>query len=105
MQLYISSEEIKCDADEHRELVWDNSSSSSGIQSERQMLCEAEHWVPVMLQKWEEMLREGFMELGDVREQRGPNHIVWIDRKKNIMKLSQVCHLKPNPRDINSLQL
>ena len=48
--------------------------------------------VPVLLQKWEEMLRDGFMEMGDVMEQRGPAHIVWIDRKKNIMKLSQVWH-------------
>ena len=46
----------------------------------------------VLLQKWEEMLRDGFMEMGDVMEQRGPGHIVWIDRKKNIMKLSQVWH-------------
>ena len=46
----------------------------------------------VLAQKWEEMLRDGFMEMGDVMEQRGPEHIVWIDRKKNIMKLSQVWH-------------
>ena len=38
--------------------------------------------MPVLLQKWEEMLRDGFMEMGDVMEQRGPEHIVWIDRKK-----------------------
>ncbi len=42
-------------------------------------------------QKWDEMLRDGFMETGDVMEQRGPNTVVWIDRTKNIMKLSQVC--------------
>ena len=42
------------------------------------------------LQKWDEMLRDGFMETGDVMEQRGPSTVVWIDRKKNIMKLSQV---------------
>ena len=41
-------------------------------------------------QKWDEMLRDGFMETGDVMEQRGPSTVVWIDRKKNIMKLSQV---------------
>ena len=43
-----------------------------------------------LLQKWDEMLRDGFMETGDVMEQRGPSTVVWIDRKKNIMKLSQV---------------
>lgn len=26
---------------------------------------------------------------GDVMEQRGPKIVIWIDRKKNIMKLSQ----------------
>lgn len=35
------------------------------------------------------MLRDGYMETGDVMEQRGPNTVVWIDRKKNIMKLAQ----------------
>ena len=44
----------------------------------------------MLLQKWDEMLKDGFMETGDVMEQRGPNTVVWIDRKKNIMKLSQV---------------
>ncbi len=29
------------------------------------------------------------MTTGDVMEQRGPKTVVWIDRKKNIMKLSQ----------------
>ncbi len=48
---------------------------------------------PVLLQKWDEMLKDGFMETGDVMEQRGPNTVVWIDRKKNIMKLSQVSIL------------
>ena len=55
-------------------------------------------WGPVLLQKWEEMLKEGFMETGDVMEQRGPNTVVWIDRKKNIMKLSQVTSLLLNLR-------
>ncbi len=44
------------------------------------------------------MLRGGFMEMGDVMEQRGPDHIVWIDRKKNIMKLSQVCNSNLMPK-------
>ena len=47
----------------------------------------------MLLQKWDEMLKDGFMETGDVMEQRGPNTVVWIDRKKNIMKLSQVSIL------------
>ena len=51
-----------------------------------------------MLQKWEEMLSGGFMEMGDVMEQHGPDHIVWIDRKKNIMKLSQVCNSNLMPK-------
>ena len=56
-------------------------------------------WRPVLPQKWEEMLKDGFMETGDVMEQRGPKTVVWIDRKKNIMKLSQVTtllHLRNN---------
>ncbi len=41
------------------------------------------------MQKWEEDLKDGFQMTGDVMEQRGPNIVIWIDRKKNIMKLSQ----------------
>ena len=41
-------------------------------------------------QAFDEMLKDGMMETGDIMEQRGPRHFVWIDRKKNIMKLSQV---------------
>jgi len=41
------------------------------------------------LQKWQEDLKDGFQMTGDVMEQRGPNIVIWIDRKKNIMKLSQ----------------
>ena len=41
------------------------------------------------MQKWEEDLKDGFMMTGDVMEQRGPDILIWIDRKKNIMKLSQ----------------
>ena len=33
----------------------------------------------------------GFMQTGDVFEQRSATRIVWIDRKSNIMKLSQAC--------------
>ena len=56
-------------------------------------------WSPVLMQKWEEMLKDGFMETGDVMEQRGPNTVVWIDRKKNIMKLSQVTTLLTSRSD------
>ena len=43
-----------------------------------------------MIQVWEEMIKEnGCMETGDIMEQRGPNRLIWIDRKKNILKLSQ----------------
>jgi len=32
---------------------------------------------------------QGFYHTGDIMEQRGPNVLVWIDRRKNIIKLSQ----------------
>ena len=40
-------------------------------------------------QAFDEMLKDGMMETGDIMEQRGPRTFVWIDRKKNTMKLSQ----------------
>lgn len=42
---------------------------------------------------------DGMMQTGDVFEQRGPNSIAWIDRKSNIVKLSQARrhHLSPFP--------
>jgi fatty acid CoA ligase FadD9 len=33
---------------------------------------------------------EGFLMTGDVMEQTAPDTFVWIDRVKNIIKLSQV---------------
>ncbi|MEN9834022.1 MAG: hypothetical protein RL011_215, partial [Pseudomonadota bacterium] len=32
---------------------------------------------------------EGYLRTGDIVEERGPDELVWIDRKKNILKLSQ----------------
>jgi fatty acid CoA ligase FadD9 len=32
---------------------------------------------------------EGYMRTGDIVEQRGPGEVAWIDRKKNVVKLSQ----------------
>lgn len=32
---------------------------------------------------------EGFVCTGDIVEERGPDHVVWIDRKRNILKLAQ----------------
>ncbi|HVJ94108.1 MAG TPA: AMP-binding protein, partial [Labilithrix sp.] len=32
---------------------------------------------------------EGYLNTGDIVEQRGPNRLVWIDRAKNVLKLSQ----------------
>lgn len=32
---------------------------------------------------------EGYLKTGDVFEQRGPDEVVWIDRKKNVLKLAQ----------------
>jgi hypothetical protein len=33
---------------------------------------------------------DGYMQTGDIFEQRGPAEIHWIDRRGNVMKLSQV---------------
>jgi fatty acid CoA ligase FadD9 len=32
---------------------------------------------------------EGYLKMGDIVEQRGPREVVWIDRKKNVLKLAQ----------------
>ncbi len=32
---------------------------------------------------------EGFLQTGDIVEERGPGHVVWLDRVKNVLKLSQ----------------
>ncbi len=32
---------------------------------------------------------DGFLHSGDIMEERGPGHLVWIDRKHNVVKLSQ----------------
>jgi fatty acid CoA ligase FadD9 len=32
---------------------------------------------------------EGFFHTGDIMEQRGPEELVWIDRRKNVLKLAQ----------------
>lgn len=32
---------------------------------------------------------EGFLNTGDIVEQRGPNRLVWIDRARNVLKLAQ----------------
>ena len=32
---------------------------------------------------------EGYQKTGDIVEERGPDHVVWIDRKHNVLKLSQ----------------
>jgi fatty acid CoA ligase FadD9 len=32
---------------------------------------------------------EGYLITGDIFEERAPDHIVWVDRKKNVVKLSQ----------------
>lgn len=39
---------------------------------------------------------EGFLMTGDVVEQRAPEEIVWIDRKKNVLKLSQGEFVSPS---------
>ncbi len=32
---------------------------------------------------------DGFLMTGDVMEERGPGHLVWVDRRNNVIKLSQ----------------
>jgi fatty acid CoA ligase FadD9 len=32
---------------------------------------------------------DGFFKSGDIMEQRGPDHLIWIDRRNNVTKLSQ----------------
>ena len=32
---------------------------------------------------------DGFLKTGDVMEQRGPDHLAWLDRRNNVIKLSQ----------------
>lgn len=32
---------------------------------------------------------DGFLKTGDVMEERGPGHLVWVDRRNNVIKLSQ----------------
>ena len=48
------------------------------------------------MQATAETFLDGFMQTGDVFEQRGPGRIIWIDRKSNVMKLSQVRCKKPS---------
>ncbi|MCB5944270.1 carboxylic acid reductase [Acidocella sp. KAb 2-4] len=32
---------------------------------------------------------DGYLKTGDVMEERGPGHLVWVDRRNNVIKLSQ----------------
>jgi len=36
-----------------------------------------------------ELFVDGYLATGDVVEERGPDHVVWVDRKNNVLKLSQ----------------
>ena len=49
-----------------------------------------------------ETFLDGLMQTGDVFEQRGPNRIIWTDRKNNVMKLSQVWQMRLSPHPLQA---
>jgi fatty acid CoA ligase FadD9 len=40
---------------------------------------------------------EGYLITGDIMEERGPDHIVWVDRRNNVIKLSQAEYVAIGP--------
>lgn len=40
---------------------------------------------------------DGFLKTGDIMEQRGPDHLVWVDRRGNVIKLSQAEFVAVGP--------
>lgn len=40
---------------------------------------------------------DGFLRTGDIMEQRGPDHLVWVDRRNNVIKLSQAEFVAVGP--------
>ena len=42
------------------------------------------------MQATAELFKDGYVQTGDVVQQIGPDSVIWIDRRKNIIKLAQV---------------
>lgn len=49
-----------------------------------------QQWMSCAQATTQAFLAGGYMQTGDIFEQRGPSEIHWIDRRGNVMKLSQV---------------
>ncbi|GGD80814.1 SDR family oxidoreductase [Croceicoccus mobilis] len=46
---------------------------------------------------------DGYLKTGDIMEQRGPDHIVWVDRRGNVIKLSQAEFVAVGPLETTFL--
>lgn len=46
---------------------------------------------------------DGFLKTGDIMEQRGPDHLVWVDRRGNVIKLSQAEFVAVGPLETTYL--
>ncbi len=46
---------------------------------------------------------EGFLKTGDVMERRGSDHLIWIDRRNNVMKLAQGEYVAIGPLETTYL--
>lgn len=46
---------------------------------------------------------DGFLKTGDIMEQRGPDHLVWVDRRGNVIKLSQAEFVAVGPLEATYL--
>lgn len=49
------------------------------------------------------MTEDGFLKTGDIMEQRGPDHLVWVDRRGNVIKLSQAEFVAVGPLETTYL--
>lgn len=46
---------------------------------------------------------DNFLKTGDIMEQRGPDHLVWVDRRGNVIKLSQAEFVAVGPLETTYL--
>jgi fatty acid CoA ligase FadD9 len=46
---------------------------------------------------------DGYLITGDIMEERGPDHIVWVDRRNNVIKLSQAEYVAIGPLEVTYL--
>lgn len=46
---------------------------------------------------------DGFLKTGDIMEQRGPDEVVWVDRRNNVIKLSQAEFVAVGPLEATYL--